>query len=96
MASAGLGRHLRRRTSMTAFFAAALLTPTWVPSGAVMGTPSCISGMRVKATFAPPAATTAAYGTAMPRRLTQGGPDSTSLRAPTAIEHETPTASAYA
>ena len=81
---------------VTADCAASLLVPSGVPSGAVMGTPSRSSGIRVNATLAAPAETTAAYGTAIPSRFTHGGPDSTRRRAPIAIEHETPTASAYA
>ena len=51
-----------------------------------------ISGMRVKATFAAPAETTAAYGTAIPSLFTHGGPDATSLPAPTAMPQEAATA----
>eukprot|EP00326_Haptolina_ericina_P043892 CAMPEP_0181248020 /NCGR_PEP_ID=MMETSP1096-20121128/44937_1 /TAXON_ID=156174 ORGANISM="Chrysochromulina ericina, Strain CCMP281" /NCGR_SAMPLE_ID=MMETSP1096 /ASSEMBLY_ACC=CAM_ASM_000453 /LENGTH=150 /DNA_ID=CAMNT_0023345141 /DNA_START=420 /DNA_END=872 /DNA_ORIENTATION=- len=90
-------RRMRESTVLTtALFAAALLVPSGVPSGAVMGAPSRISGRRVNATLAAPAVTTAAYGTAILSRLTHGGPASMSLRAPSAMEHETPTANAYA
>ena len=101
MASGGssigaMGRQtLRERTVLvTEVTAAAFETPSTLPSASAMGTPSCISGRRVNATFAPPASTTAAYGTAIPSRFTAGGPASTSFRAPTAMPHETPTASA--
>ena len=80
---------------VTADCAASLLVPSGVPSGAVMGTPSRSSGIRER-DVGGAGRTTAAYGTAIPSRFTHGGPDSTRRRAPIAIEHETPTASAYA
>mmetsp|Transcript_65021 Transcript_65021/g.89358 ORF Transcript_65021/g.89358 Transcript_65021/m.89358 type:complete len:222 (-) Transcript_65021:447-1112(-) len=86
---------LRERTvNLIDSVAAALDSPSVRPSGAWMGTPLSTSGQRVNATLPAPAATTAAYGTAIPSLLIMGGPRLTSSDAPTAIVQLVPTARA--